>query len=152
MRGKEADKDLIQDKNYSKSFTGSVYRTYSYLNLLDLEHIKQQLSKEEDFFIDEGTILSTYEGHTIFSIFLHKIEVYEQIYSQFQDLEFEDELNSLKKFAENGILRRLYRIISMPTADIEIDASKTKNNDVNCKVCMNRKEEATAPLLKKSTK
>ena len=52
---------------------GSVCRTYDYLNLLDLSNILNALTKEEDFFIDEDTILSVYEGHTIFSIFLHKM-------------------------------------------------------------------------------
>ena len=56
---------------------GSVSRTYNYLNLLDLTNMLDALTKEEDFFIDEDTILSVYEGHTIFSIFLHRIQVYE---------------------------------------------------------------------------
>ena len=63
-------------------------------------------------------------------------------------MEFEDQMNSHKKFAENGVLRRLYRIITMPTADIEIDGRKPKNSDVNCKVCMNREEEPSATVQK----
>ena len=33
-------------------------------------------------FINKGTILSTYEGHTIFSVFSEKFQVYEKIYHQ----------------------------------------------------------------------
>ena len=112
----------IQDKNISKDYMGSISRTYSFLNLLDLGHIKSSLEKEQDFFIDRKTILSVYEGHTIFSIFLHRISVYEQIYNQLREDELEDEEDTrLKKFAENGVLRRLYRVLSMPTDEVEID-------------------------------
>ena len=63
---------MIESKYYSKQYTGSLFRTHSYIDLLDLQFIKSALSKGDDFFIDEDTILSTYEGHTIFSIFLEK--------------------------------------------------------------------------------
>ena len=49
------------------------------------------------------------------------MEVYEQIYNQLLETEFKDELNSFKKFAENGALRQLYRILIMPTDDMEIE-------------------------------
>ena len=77
---------------YTKDFEGAIFRTCSLLNLLDLQFIKASLEKEDDFFIDEMTILSTYQGHTIFSIFLHKIDVYDQILKQLNDLELKDEV------------------------------------------------------------
>ena len=49
-----------------------IYRTYSEVDFLDLQDIKFALEKKEDMiYIDLETILSTYEGHTIFSIFQH---------------------------------------------------------------------------------
>ena len=122
---------LVQSKNYSKNYSGSLYRTHSYLDLLDLQFIRSALVKGDDFYINEDTILSTYEGHTIFSIFLEKAKVYDQIISQFKEGEFDDELNSVKKLCENSSLRRLFRILSLPTLDI-----KSKNDDVNCNVCI----------------
>ena len=38
--------------------------------------------------IDMSTILSTYEGHKIFSIFFDSIQIYDQILSQMQEQEF----------------------------------------------------------------
>ena len=69
------------------------------------------------------------------------MSVYEQIYDQINDEEFEDELNSVKKLSENGVLRRLYRVLSMPTDELEIDPSKQLNLEVNCTVCINEREE-----------
>ena len=68
-------------KSYHRRCSSCLFRTYSYLNLLDLAYIKTSLDKEEDYFIEEDTILSTYKGHTMFSIFLQKFEVYEHIYN-----------------------------------------------------------------------
>ena len=78
LMGKEKkNESLVHTKMYTKGYLGSISRTYNYLNLLDLTNILDALTKEEDFFIDEDTILSVYEGHTIFSIFLHRMLVYE---------------------------------------------------------------------------
>ena len=55
-----------------------VYRTYSEVDLLELQDIKNAVLKKEDInFIDLETILGTYEGHTVFSIFQHYIPVYD---------------------------------------------------------------------------
>ena len=108
-------------KNYTIEYSGALNRTYTYLNLLDLEQVRLQLNKEDDFSIDEDTILSTYQGHTIFSIFLQRFEVYEQILSQLEEKKYEDELNILRKLSENTVLRRLYRILCMPTAEIVVN-------------------------------
>ena len=99
------------------------------------------MQKEKDFYIDEETLLSTYEGHTIFSIYLQKHEVYEQILFQLKKSEFEDELNSLKKFVENNVLRRLYRILITPTDDL-VQKGKRSNEKVNCDVCLSTSNQA----------
>ena len=60
-----------------------MYRTHSYLNLLKLEKIEESLARYEDFTIDHETIMSIYEGHTIFSLFIDKAEIFQQIMDQF---------------------------------------------------------------------
>ena len=68
-------------------------------------------------------------------------------------------MNCFKKPAENGVLRRLYRILNMPTDDVEIDKNKIKKiADVNCKACMvekpkeeeKQKKEEQMPSYSKS--
>ena len=52
---------------------------------------------------------------------------------QLREQEFEDELNYRKRPIENNVLKRLYRILSMPT----IDVVKIRDNpDVLCTVCL----------------
>ena len=72
-----------------------LYRTYSELDLLQLKAINEALqarAKLPD--IDPATILSTFEGHTIFSIYYEDVRVYEQIYHQLTETEFEEEENA----------------------------------------------------------
>lgn len=68
--------------------------------------------------IDTQSILSTYEGHTIFSIFWDSIRVYEQILFQLSEREFplEEDFNGVD--CENSQLRRLYRVLKIPTGDL----------------------------------
>ena len=67
--------------------------------------------------IDMQTIVSTFEGHTIFSIFQEHIAVYEQILEQMQEHEFLNEKDFNGNVVENSYLRRIYRILLIPTAD-----------------------------------
>ena len=68
-------------KLVKKEYEGNIFRTYSYMDLLNLVHIRSALQKEEDFYINDQTIVSVYEGHTIFSIFFYNPHVFEQIYN-----------------------------------------------------------------------
>ena len=98
-----------------------IYRTHSEVDLLELQDIKFALEKKEDqTYIDLETILSTYDGHTIFSIFQHYYDVYDWILSQMKVQEFSSDINSNKQVIENANLRRLYRILNMPTIDLKI--------------------------------
>jgi len=72
-------KTLAYSKNNNMEYNGILYRQHTYLCLLDLQNIKNLLSRNDEFFVDEETYLSTYEGHTIFSIFLQKPQVFETI-------------------------------------------------------------------------
>ena len=102
-----------------KEYEGNFYRTYSFLDLLNLNRIRQLLNNEEKFYIRTQTILSVYEGHTIFSIYLNYIEVYEKIFNQFSVTDSENEMSSKKKKIESSLARRLYRILKMPTMDLQ---------------------------------
>ena len=63
-------------------------------------------------------MLSTYEGHTIFSIFFDSIAVYELILMQLREMEFPSEEDFDGLDVENGSLRRLYRALNLPTGDL----------------------------------
>lgn len=77
--------------------------------------------------IDIESVLSTYEGHTIFSIFADQINVFEKILMQLDDMEFPEEDNFDGQDCENSILRRLYRIMNLPVTDLL--KLKIKDND-----------------------
>ena len=60
----------IVANNLKTELDGIIYRTYSEVDLLDLAMIKVQLDKKELLHhIDVDTLLSIYEGHTVFSIY-----------------------------------------------------------------------------------
>jgi hypothetical protein len=80
--------ERVQTKGYAKTYTGAVYRTYSMIDLFDLLYVKEHVTKREEFYIETSTILSTYAGHTIFSLFLEHDQVYEQILQQFKEQDF----------------------------------------------------------------
>ena len=93
--------------------------------------------KEERFNLNDDTILATYQGHTVFSIFLYRLEAYENLLEDLSSREFDEQLNILHKPAENSFLRRLYRIINMPTADLKINSGKLRAEaDFNCRGCI----------------
>ena len=64
--------------------------------------------------IDLTTVIATFGGNTIFSIYYEEIQVFEKIYSQLAELEFGDEVNKCGKMVENSYLRRLNHILQMP--------------------------------------
>ena len=55
-----------------------LYRTFTELDLRQLNQIMATKSKKANN-IDLETILSTYEGHTIFSVFFDRMSVYEMV-------------------------------------------------------------------------
>ena len=60
-----------------------IYRTYCELDLLELKRIDESIDERTGVLqeIDPETILSIYEGRTIFSIYFDTILVYEQLHS-----------------------------------------------------------------------
>ena len=75
--------------------------------------------------------MSTFEGHTIFSIYFEDVRVYEQIYSQFSEMEFEEEENSAGLQVENSYLRRLIQILQLPTTSLLSKYKKQGETDEN---------------------
>lgn len=74
------------------------------------------------------SLVCTYEGHTLFSIFFDSIQVYEQVLNQLREMEFEMEEDFNGTDIENSYLRRLYRVLYLPTSDFM--ASKAKLSEV----------------------
>ena len=80
-----------------------VFRTYSELDLYELQQINNQIKESIKIpDIDLESILSVYEGNTIFSIYFDQIQVYEQLHSQLTEEEFEDEENYQGVEVENS--------------------------------------------------
>ena len=72
--------NLRMDELQQKTYSGMIYRTYSELDLLELLDVKIALEKKEDIgHMDMETILGTYEGHTILSIYAQYYDVYESL-------------------------------------------------------------------------
>ena len=116
-----------------------IYRTYSELDLLELLDVKIALDKKEDIgHMDMETILGTYEGHTILTIYAQYYDVYESLLRQLKETELDSYINSHnKQVMENKNLRRLYRILNMPTIDLKSDPFRTANpNQAGCEECL----------------
>ena len=67
-------------KPYKTEFEGVFYRTYSFLDLLNLVHVRNQLRRGEKMNVPDETLLSVYEGNTFFSLFQYNQEVLEQVH------------------------------------------------------------------------
>ena len=89
--------------------SGIIYRTYCELDLKELDKIDDTISQRTGVLqdIDPETILSIYEGRTIFSIYFDTILVYEQLHSQLMSQNFEQEESLNGEMIENSYLRRL---------------------------------------------
>lgn len=64
------------------------------------------------------TVVSLFDGHTIFSIFNEEERLHQQIYSQIDEGEWPDEEQEDESEVQNNVLRRLYRILTIPTPDM----------------------------------
>lgn len=67
----------IAEKHQVKEFEGNYYRTYSFLDLLNLIQARNLVRRGEEFSVGDQTLLSVYEGHTFFSIFQFNPQVFE---------------------------------------------------------------------------
>ena len=104
-----------------------MFRTYTELDLYELQAINKDIDEKLGRIsqeIDPETILCTFDGHTIFSIYFDNIEVYEQIVSQLSECEWQKETNIAGDEVENSYTRRLMRILRLPTLDLLTKAKK----------------------------
>ena len=105
---------MIQNK-----FAGMLYRTFSELDLEQLHSVSQAIQQKLIISeIDPESVVCTYEGHTIFSIFWDNKKVNELIRDQTKAIKEADEDQDGQE--DNGsYMRRLYRILNLPVGDIK---------------------------------
>ena len=121
--------DRYSDGTREHTISGMLFRTFSEIDLWQLNQLWEALESRSKLIpIDPQAILSTYEGHTIFSIFFDSIAVYELILAQLREMEFASEEDFDGLDVENGSLRRLYRALNLPTGDLL--RSKAKRGEV----------------------
>ena len=64
------DEKKIVNKELIKEYEGNFFRTYSFMDLLNLVDVRNSLRRGRELrLIPDQTILSVYDNHTIFSIF-----------------------------------------------------------------------------------
>ena len=138
-------KDLI------KEYEGVLHRTYSFIDLLNLVQIQNIVRRGQEFStipdIPDQTILSVYDGKTIFSIFKDSEKVFDQLYDQIKSRTFDDSFDAFKKPTENVFLRRLHRIMSIPTEVLDIkDEDVGRDSDIKVTLSMNSIHEDSTYL------
>lgn len=71
------DQSLCENK-VKYTISGMLFRTYTEIDLFELKHINKALQTRTKLSnIDLVTILSTFDGHSIFSIYYEDVAVYE---------------------------------------------------------------------------
>ena len=81
----EKRQDRYEDGTIEKNISGMLFRTFSEVDLFELKRISTALLERQKLpELDLRTILSVYEGHTIFSIFQTNVRVYEMILQQLE--------------------------------------------------------------------
>ena len=121
-----------------------LYRTFSEIDLWQLDSMMKAIHKGKKINqIDPESIVCNYEGHTIFSIFFDRIQVYEQIMDQLKATEFEGEEDDQEdQDHENEYLRRLYRVLKLPTGDFKrYDSNPKKDRKLKRKELKQKEEE-----------
>ena len=110
--------DTFADGTSKMQISGTLYRTYSELDVFELKELLN-LGKQKVRDIDLESVVCNYEGQTFFSIFYgqHNIKVLEKVRNQLQDTEFEDEEGVHGDDIESNYLRRLYSALTLPIGD-----------------------------------
>ena len=99
---------------------GNFYRTYTFTDLLTLYHLREQLSKSEQMYIPDQTMLSFYTGHTFFSIFAYNSQVYDTVLLQLNKRNIEESRGSETNQTKTLFSRQLYKILCMPVYENEL--------------------------------
>jgi hypothetical protein len=77
------------------------------------------------------TVLCTFNEHTVFSIFANSVKFHEQMLQQVNEQDFLEEEQEDETLLESNILRRLYRVLTLPTPDIEEDNKRENAEFLN---------------------
>ena len=94
----------------------SIFKKYAEIDLIELKRIQDKIDKHGRLDnIDFQTILGTFKGHSAFSIFSESEKFHEQMLNQVLEDEFEQEMQEDETFVENNRLKRLFRVLMMPT-------------------------------------
>ena len=107
---------------------GKVFSTYAEIDILELLNVPKACRLLKD--IDLQTILSNFNGHTIFSIYFDNVKVFEAIQTQLEDLDLDDEEDMSGNIVENEKLRRLNKILALPTRDL-LPEFEPKEEEIN---------------------
>ena len=115
----QTEKEKFTKYHIKYKISGMLYRTFSELDLFELLRIQKSAANHLTInYIDPEAILANYEGHTIFSIFFDRIEVFDQIYDQIDSEDYPSKLDVNGFKVENSYLRRLHRVLNLPTTDL----------------------------------
>lgn len=94
----------------------SMFRNHSEIDIVELVRISDVLSKKKRLDdVDMQAVTSMFDCHTVFSIFSNEEKFHEQILTQITEREWPNEVQEDESEIQNNILRRLYRILTMPT-------------------------------------
>ena len=107
-----------------------VFKKYAELDLQELKRIASKFKGSAKLDnIDLQTTLCTFKDHTVFSIFSENTKFHQQVLSQVMEEEFPEEEQEDEQMLENNVLRRLYRILTMPTPDLEEPEEEEEEED-----------------------
>ena len=113
------DKNIDYDSLIKTPVCHNMFRGFAEVDLVELQRIQNILENNRKLDnIDMQTVVSLFDGHTIFSIFNKDERLHQQIYSQIDEGEWPDEEQEDETEVQNNVLRRLYRILTIPTPDM----------------------------------
>ena len=100
-------------------FTGKVYRTCTELDFLELVSVNRFIDRNMKIKeIDPDTILSTFGGHTVFSLYSDEINVFKSIQKQLRKGDYPTQESSDGRTMINEYLTRLICLLQIPVTDL----------------------------------
>lgn len=106
-----------------------VFKKYAEIDLQELARIQSKIANQQKLDnIDMQTALCTFDSHTVFSIFADSVKFHEQMLEQINESEFAEEEQDDETMLENNVLRRLYRVLTLPTPDINLTKIRSRED------------------------
>ena len=95
------------------------------MDINEIKRISNILEKKKRLDdIDLQAANCIYNGHTVFSIFNEYDKMMEQLLTQLDEGEWEPEVQEDESEVQNDVLRRLFRILTLPTPVMESPSAK----------------------------